>query len=72
MAGVGLRTVQKLMGHKTISMTIRYSHLAPSHQKEAMERIVHNTASHVTVVPTATRIATKDFEGISEASRKTA
>ena len=31
MAGVDLRTVQELMGHKTIAMTVRYSHLAPSH-----------------------------------------
>jgi site-specific recombinase XerD len=27
MAGVDLRTVQELMGHKTIAMTVRYSHL---------------------------------------------
>ena len=31
MAGVDLRTVQNLMGHKTIAMTVRYSHLAPTH-----------------------------------------
>ncbi|MCK4418022.1 MAG: site-specific integrase [Candidatus Latescibacteria bacterium] len=29
MAGVDLRTVQALMGHKTVQMTMRYSHLAP-------------------------------------------
>lgn len=39
MAGVDLRTVQELMGRKTIAMTIRYSRLAPSHQKEASERL---------------------------------
>ena len=31
MAGVDLRTVQVLMGHKTINMTLRYSHLSPDH-----------------------------------------
>lgn len=30
MAGVDIRTVQELLGHKTISMTVRYSHLAHS------------------------------------------
>jgi integrase len=37
MAGVDLRTVQELLGHKTIAMTIRYSHLAPQHQRAAIE-----------------------------------
>jgi len=39
MAGVDIRTVQELMGHKTIAMTVRYSHLAPGHQQEAVERL---------------------------------
>lgn len=39
MAGVDLRTVMELMGHKTIGMTMRYSHLAASHQLEAIERL---------------------------------
>jgi len=39
MAGVDLRTVQELMGHKTITMTVRYAHLAPAHQREAIERL---------------------------------
>jgi hypothetical protein len=39
MAGVDLRTVQQLLGHKTIQMTVRYAHLAPEHQKAAVERL---------------------------------
>jgi integrase len=39
LAGVDLRTVQELMGHKTIGMTIRYAHLAPAHQLAAVERL---------------------------------
>lgn len=39
MAGVNLRTVQELMGHKTIQMTLRYAHLAPAHLKEAVNRL---------------------------------
>jgi hypothetical protein len=39
MAGVDLRTVQSLMGHKSIQMTLRYSHLAPEHLKGAVEKL---------------------------------
>jgi len=37
MAGVDLRMVQELMGHKTISMTLRYAHLSADHKRQAME-----------------------------------
>ncbi len=40
MAGVDLRTVAQLMGHSTIQMTMRYSHLAPEHTQTAVERLV--------------------------------
>ena len=39
MAGVDLRTVQELLGHKTIAMTCRYAHLAPAHLQEAVNRL---------------------------------
>jgi hypothetical protein len=39
MAGVDLRTVQELLGHKTIAMTVRYSHLTPKHTLIAVERL---------------------------------
>jgi site-specific recombinase XerD len=40
MAGVDLKTVQELMGHKTIAMTARYAHLAPTHKLRALETLV--------------------------------
>lgn len=40
MAGVDLKTVQELMGHKTIAMTARYAHLAPTHKLQALETLV--------------------------------
>jgi site-specific recombinase XerD len=39
MAAVDLRTVQQLMGHKTIGMTVRYAHLAPEHQLSAVQKL---------------------------------
>lgn len=39
MQGVDLRTVQQLMGHKEIKMTMRYAHLSPKHVEEAVARL---------------------------------
>ncbi len=39
MAGVDIRTVQELLGHKTLEMTMRYSHLAPAHKAAAVEKL---------------------------------
>lgn len=40
MAGVDLYTVKELMGHSSIQMTERYSHLAPEHKASSVERLV--------------------------------
>lgn len=39
MNGVDILTVKELMGHKTISVTMRYAHLAPSHLQTAVDRL---------------------------------
>lgn len=36
MNGVDLTTVSRLMGHKSLTMTLRYSHLAPNHLTSAV------------------------------------
>jgi integrase len=39
MAGVNLTSVKELMGHKTVAMTLRYAHLAPDFQRDAITRL---------------------------------
>jgi integrase len=56
MAGVDLRTVQELMGHKTIQMTVRYAHLAPKHQLAAVQRLCDTSAAQA--APSDTRTDT--------------
>jgi integrase len=47
MLGVNLKTVQVLMGHKSIRMTARYAHLAGDHKKAAVELLVPLWAKEV-------------------------
>jgi site-specific recombinase XerD len=60
MAGVDIRTVQELMGHKTIAMTVRYAHLAPKHTLAAVERLDAPTEQ-----PTDTSTDTRGTERIA-------
>ncbi|MCZ6750905.1 MAG: tyrosine-type recombinase/integrase [Acidobacteria bacterium] len=71
MGGMDLRTVQELMGHKTISMTCRYTHLAPTYQLAAVERLAEiNRAIQKgdSEAPTDTRTSTVDFVAPSRQS----
>jgi site-specific recombinase XerD len=37
MAGVDITTVKELLGHKTLTMTLRYAHLSPTHKVKAVD-----------------------------------
>ena len=39
MAGIDLVTVKELLGHKTIKMTNRYTHLAQEHKAQAVAKL---------------------------------
>ena len=66
MAGVDIRTAQELMGHKTIQVTMRYAHLAPQHQLEAVQRLCN--AGSALSKATDTRTDTTATEAISPVS----
>jgi len=45
MGGENLRTVQTLLGHKDLRITMRYSHLSPEHLREAVSRLDRSLTS---------------------------
>lgn len=57
MQGVDIHTVQELLGHETIAMTVRHSYLAPKHTLTAVERWDAPTET-----PTDTTTDTRVFE----------
>jgi hypothetical protein len=61
MAGVDLRTIAEILGHRTLLMVMRYAHLAREHQVDAVDRLV---------VVSDNRTATKTAAGTSGAKRR--
>jgi integrase len=61
MAGQDITTVKELLGHKTLTMTLRYAHLAPSHKVKAVE-VLDNVLSGKS---TAQLLHKKEVEAIN-------
>ncbi len=51
MLGVPLPTVQKLARHKSITMTLRYSHLCPDHEEESLNNLAASYPSALRRIP---------------------
>jgi integrase len=45
MNGTPLRTVAELLGHKSLTMVHRYSHLSPDHLRDAVDRLSNGARS---------------------------
>jgi integrase len=52
MAGVDLPTVQALMGHKNVTMTMRYTHLSANHKQQAVAMLEHFAEKVPAILPT--------------------
>jgi len=63
MKGVPLRTVQALLNHRTLTTTLRYSHLTQDHLLDAVQLLVNSPASD-----TATDTSPSGAEASNEAS----
>jgi len=52
MAGIDITSVKELLGHKSLTMTLRYAHLAPGHKRKAvniLDQLMRNDQSEKSV-----------------------
>lgn len=68
MAGVDIRTVQELMGHSTITMTMRYAHLSPNHLRDAVNKATLGQIGIRTVTKTVTEKKDKELQEVETLS----
>jgi integrase len=47
MRGASLKEVQEILGHKTMTMTLRYAHLSQEHKKKAVNLLKGLTAFQI-------------------------
>jgi integrase len=68
MSGVDLTTVSRLLGHKSLKMTLRYSHLAPAHLKQAVDILDSAINTDFKSISNHTEASTSQFT--SQSSKK--
>jgi integrase len=66
MAGQDITTVKELLGHKSLTMTLRYAHLAPAHAVKAVELL----DSILNETPTIQKLDNLEKNTVSEIGEK--
>jgi hypothetical protein len=61
MTGAGIRAIQEALGHKSIAMTVRYSHLFPDFLQDAVDKLALQPAEEAATNPSDTRTDTGDL-----------
>ena len=65
MASVGIRAIQEALGHKSIAMTVRYSHLSPDFLQDAVDKLVAQPSETVAANRSDTRTDTQHDTALS-------
>jgi integrase/recombinase XerD len=47
MSGIDAITVQRWMGHKSLTTTLKYAHVSPDHEKDAIQRLRYESRHQV-------------------------
>src|SRR5207248_5472539 len=66
MRGVSLKELQELLGHASLTMTMRYAHLAPEHLRTAVGHI-EGLASPAEPTSGSTQASTHEPAGVKSA-----
>jgi hypothetical protein len=64
MQNVDIRTVQELLGHQSITTTMRYAHYAPQHATQSIREVQRREAERFVSAQEKNR--RQDFEGEKE------
>jgi len=68
MAGIDLTPVSRLLGHKSLTMTLRYAHLAPKHLQNAVK--VLNFSDGLKVNPSAHLLHSQAKQPFSQQTKR--
>jgi site-specific recombinase XerD len=70
MSGVDLPTVKELLGHKDISMTLRYTHLSSGHKQHAVRLLERFGEEVPAIFTTGTQVHSKERLQVLEKAKR--
>jgi hypothetical protein len=67
--GIRIRAIQEALGHKSIAMTVRYSHLSPDFIQDAVDRLAPPQEEESAENRTDTTTDTSELESMETGSK---